>query len=98
VRNRGHVDEITARQRHVRSDARALGSQRLLGDLHQDFLAFLQHFGNLYGMMITAGALGLNDDPPDGADRDHRHLRDHRGVRGGGAVQSAGAGLGSRKV
>src|ERR1035437_4611479 len=55
----GHVDQITARQRHMRSDARALGSQRLLGDLDQDFLTFLQHLGNLYGMMIAARAWSI---------------------------------------
>jgi hypothetical protein len=30
----------------VAGDARALFAQRFLGDLHDDFLARLQHFGN----------------------------------------------------
>ena len=46
VIDRGHVDQKTARQGHVAGDARALFAQRLLGDLHDDFLAGLQHFGD----------------------------------------------------
>src|SRR5579884_2397366 len=34
----GHVDQITPGQRNVGSDARSLGAERFLGDLHQDFL------------------------------------------------------------
>ncbi len=46
VIHRGHVDQEAARQRDVAGDARALLAQRLLGDLNDDFLARLQHFGN----------------------------------------------------
>ncbi len=49
----GHVDQVASRQGDVRSDARALGAERLLGDLDQDFLAFLEHFGNLHGLMVA---------------------------------------------
>ena len=37
-----HEDEKPARQRRMRRQTRALGAQRLLGDLDDDFLAFLQ--------------------------------------------------------
>ena len=43
---RRHVDHVAARQRNVRSDARALLSERLLGDLNDDLLAFLQQLGD----------------------------------------------------
>ncbi len=46
VLERRHVDHVAARQRDVGSDARALGSERLLGDLDNDLLAFLQQFGD----------------------------------------------------
>jgi hypothetical protein len=46
VVHRGHVDQVAARQSDVAGDARALLAQRLLGDLHDDFFARLQHFGN----------------------------------------------------
>ena len=41
VIDRRHVNQEAARERDVASDARALFAQRLLGDLHQDFLAGL---------------------------------------------------------
>jgi hypothetical protein len=44
--DRGHVDEKTARQRDVARNARALFAEGLLGDLDDDVLAGLQHFGN----------------------------------------------------
>ena len=46
VIHRGHVHQEAAGQRDVAGDARALLAQRFLGDLHDDFLARLQHFGN----------------------------------------------------
>ncbi len=46
VLERRHVDDESPRQRDVRSDARALLAQRLLGDLDDDLLAFLEQFGN----------------------------------------------------
>ena len=41
-----HVDQEAAGQRDVRGDARALLAQRLLGDLNDDLLAFLQQIGD----------------------------------------------------
>ena len=46
VLERGHVDHVASRQGDVRSDARALLAQRLLGDLNDDLLAFLQQVGD----------------------------------------------------
>src|SRR5260370_1807459 len=46
VMDRGHVDQEAARQSDVAGDARALLSERLLGDLDDDVPAGLQHFGN----------------------------------------------------
>ena len=40
-----HVDHIAAGQGDVRGDARALLAERLLGDLDDDFLAFLEQVG-----------------------------------------------------
>src|SRR5881296_1324259 len=54
VLNRGQVHEVTTGQSDVRGDARALGAQRFLRDLHQDFLAFLEQLGNL-GSLAVAG-------------------------------------------
>jgi len=42
VFERGHVDHEASRQGDMRGDARALLTQRLLSDLYDDFLAFLQ--------------------------------------------------------
>ena len=42
VIHRRHVDQEAARQRDVAGDARAFLADRLLGNLDQDFLAFLQ--------------------------------------------------------
>src|SRR5260370_6992948 len=44
--NRRHVNEETTRQSDVAGNARALFAERLLGDLDDDVLAGLQHFGN----------------------------------------------------
>src|SRR5580698_1161267 len=41
-----HVDQETARQGDVRSDARALLSERFLGYLDDEFLAFAQQVAN----------------------------------------------------
>src|SRR5262249_3198297 len=41
-----HVNEEAARQSDVAGDARALLTERLLRNLHDDFLARLQHFRN----------------------------------------------------
>src|ERR1019366_2460249 len=46
VVHRGHVHQEAARQRDVRSDARTLLPQRLLGDLHDDFLPFLEQIAD----------------------------------------------------
>ena len=57
--NRRHVDEKTARQRDVARDARALFAEGFLGDLDDDILAGLQHFGNELGTARRAGAATL---------------------------------------
>ena len=56
---RRHVHNVAAWQRDVRCDARALLSQRLLGDLNDDFLALLQQIrnGNLLRVGPRYGAL-----------------------------------------
>ena len=46
VIDRGHVNQEAAGQSDVAGDARAFLAERLLGDLDDDFLALLQHFGN----------------------------------------------------
>ena len=46
VFERRHVDHEAAGQGDVRSDARALLAQRLLGDLNDDLLAFFQQVGD----------------------------------------------------
>ena len=46
VFERRHVHHVAPRQRDVRSDARALLPQRLLGDLDDDLLAFLEQIGD----------------------------------------------------
>ena len=47
VIDRRHEDEEAARHRHVRGQARALGAERLLDDLDEDVLAFLQQVFDL---------------------------------------------------
>ena len=47
VVHRRHEDQETARQRDVAGDARAFLADRLLGDLHQNFLAFFQQISDL---------------------------------------------------
>src|SRR5882762_7228955 len=44
--NRRHVDQEAARKRDVTGDACAFLAERLLGDLNDDVLSGLQHFGN----------------------------------------------------
>ena len=46
VIDRRHVNQKASRQRDMACDARTLFAERFLGDLHHDFLARLQHFGN----------------------------------------------------
>src|SRR5262245_25373550 len=46
VVNRRHVDEETAGKRDVTGNARALFAERFFGDLHDDFLAGLQHLAD----------------------------------------------------
>ena len=46
VRDRRHEDKEPPRQSNVAGDARALLGDRLLGNLHQDFLPRLQQIGN----------------------------------------------------
>ena len=43
VIERGHINQKAAGQRDVAGDARAFLAQRFLGDLHDDFLALLEH-------------------------------------------------------
>ena len=52
----GHVDQEAAGQRDVAGDARALFAERFLGDLNDDFLPGLQHFGN---QLRTARRTGM---------------------------------------
>ena len=47
--NRGHVNQKTAGQGDVTCNARALLAERFFGDLDDDFLAGLQHFGDELG-------------------------------------------------
>src|SRR5262249_27556403 len=47
VVDRRHEDEEPARHRHVRGQARPLGAERLLDDLDEDLLAFLQQLLDL---------------------------------------------------
>src|SRR5262245_27593205 len=46
VFDRRHVDDVTSRQRHVRSDASAFLADRLFGDLDDDLLPFAQKICN----------------------------------------------------
>ena len=46
VFQRRHVDHVSSRQRDMGSNARALLAQRLLGDLNDDLLAFLEQLGD----------------------------------------------------
>ena len=55
VIHRRHVDEEASRQRDVAGDARALLADRLFGDLHQNFLTFLQQVGD-QGQVLGLGA------------------------------------------
>src|SRR4029453_5809433 len=48
-----HVDHVAPGNRDEGRDPRALGAQRLLGDLHQDFLVPAQH------LLDGAGGLAL---------------------------------------
>ena len=57
--DRGHIDQETARQSDVAGDARALFAERLLGDLDDDVLASLQHFGNELRAARGAGTASL---------------------------------------
>src|SRR5262249_61683799 len=52
-----HVDQITSGQRDVAGNTRSLFAHGLFGDLHQNFLTFLQQLGNLWhGTARTARA------------------------------------------
>ena len=57
--DRGHVDQEAARQSDVAGDARALLAERFLGDLDDDVLAGLQHFGNELRAARGAGTASL---------------------------------------
>ena len=61
-----HEDQEAARERNVAGDARTLLGNRLLGNLHQDFLPLLQQFtddrqvaglGVLPAAIVTAPAV-----------------------------------------
>src|SRR5580658_4513320 len=61
VVHRRHVDQEAAGQRDVAGDARALLTNGLLGDLHQDFLAFFQQVaderdGSVFATAETAAS------------------------------------------
>ena len=47
----GHQHHVPARQRHFRGEARALGADGLLGDLHQHVLAGAHHVGDLAALV-----------------------------------------------
>ena len=57
----GHVNDVASRKSDMRSDARALLAQRLLRDLNDNFLAFLQKFadGGHRGAFRPTAAAGL---------------------------------------
>ena len=67
--NRGHVNEETAGQSDVTGDARAFLAKRFLGDLDDDILAGLQHFGNELRAAWWAGAAALVTAVMPGATR-----------------------------
>jgi hypothetical protein len=50
----GHVYQVAAGQRDVRSNARTLRTQRLFGDLHQNFLTLFEQLRDL-DRLIVAG-------------------------------------------
>jgi hypothetical protein len=52
-----HVNEETAGKRDVTRDARALFPERFFGDLDDDILTGLEHFGNELRTARRAGAL-----------------------------------------
>ncbi len=54
-----HVDQEAAGKRDVTRDARALFAERLLGDLDDDILTGLEHFGNELRTARWAGASSL---------------------------------------
>ena len=54
-RSRGE-DQVAPRDRDIRGDARALGADRLLGDLNYDILAFAQDGFDLWGIARAAKA------------------------------------------
>ena len=56
VVHRRHVDEETSGERDVTGDTRALFADRLLGNLHQDFLTFFQEIADLRNLLIVAAA------------------------------------------
>src|SRR5947209_6122675 len=59
--HRGHVDQKSAWQCNVRSNASALLAQRLLGDLHDDLLAFPQEIANRGRGFFRAAFRGARD-------------------------------------
>src|ERR1700731_817384 len=59
VMDRRHVDQKAARQGHVAGDPRALLAERRLGDLDDDVLAGLQHFGNELRTSRRSGTASL---------------------------------------
>src|SRR5262249_49469477 len=57
VFDRRHIDDVTAGQRHVRSDAGAFLADRLFGDLDDDLLALPQKSGD-HGARKSVGRSG----------------------------------------
>ena len=68
----GHVDQEAAGQRDVAGDARALFAERLLGDLDDDFLTGLQHFGNELRAARRTGVMAPPGSHDHGAGRQVR--------------------------
>ena len=64
VIDRRHEDQEPARHRHVRGEARALGAERLLDDLDEDVLAFLQQ---VFDLGLGPVALVPRSRPPRAA-------------------------------
>ena len=60
VVDRRHEHQEPARHRHVRGQPRALGAERLLDDLDEDLLAFLQQVFDL-GLGLVAIAIAARE-------------------------------------
>src|SRR5579863_1487088 len=79
VLERGHVDHIAAGERDVRSDARALLPQWLLGDLDDDLLPFLEQIADGRLPLIRTRNAGTGDARTRNAGTGNGALRFARG-------------------